>query len=76
MKQMKRYKEAPDWWFSVMFIIMFAIGLGTMLGYPTHLTWWAYIITILISCVWMVRDHFHIYGKGLAETDIARSLSV
>lgn len=55
MKLMKRYKEGPDWWFGVKFILMFAIGFGAILGYPTHLTWWAYIIAILISCVWVVR---------------------
>lgn len=55
MKLMKKYKEAPDWWFLIMFISFFAMGLGCMLGYPTHLTWWAYFVAIIISIVWMVR---------------------
>jgi OPT family small oligopeptide transporter len=54
MRLMKKYKEAPDWWFGIMFLIMFGFGLGAMLGYPTHLTWWAYIVALLISVVWMV----------------------
>ena len=54
MKLMKKYKEAPEWWFGVVFLVMFVLGLGVVLGYPTHLTWWAYIVAVLIAVVWMV----------------------
>ena len=54
MKLMKKYKEAPEWWFGVVFLVMFFLGLGVVLGYQTRLTWWAYIVAILIAAVWMV----------------------
>jgi OPT family oligopeptide transporter len=57
MKLMKKYKEAPDWWFYIMFVIMIGLSFGTVLGYPTHLTWWGLIIALLISTTWMVSSH-------------------
>jgi len=38
-----------------MFVIMVALSFVTILVWPTHLTWWALIIALLISGVWMVR---------------------
>jgi OPT family small oligopeptide transporter len=55
MKLMKKYKEAPDWWFYIMFVVMIALSFGTVLGYPTHLPWWGLIVALIISAVWMVR---------------------
>ncbi|KAF2088700.1 small oligopeptide transporter, OPT family [Saccharata proteae CBS 121410] len=54
MKLMKKYPEAPDWWFWALWLAMFGVGMGTMLGYPTHLTWWAFIIAMIIPAVWFV----------------------
>ncbi|KAF2664976.1 small oligopeptide transporter, OPT family [Microthyrium microscopicum] len=71
MKLMKKYKEAPDWWFGVIFVIMVAFSFGTVLGYPTHLTWWALIIALIISIVWMVP-----IGMIQATTNIQIGLNV
>jgi hypothetical protein len=43
--------------FIAMFIVMIGLSFGTVLGYPTHLTWWALIIALIISAVWMVNNH-------------------
>jgi hypothetical protein len=37
-----------------MFLIMVALSFVTVLVWPTHLTWWALIIALIISAVWMV----------------------
>jgi hypothetical protein len=37
MKLMKKYKEAPDWWYGALFVISMALGLATTLGYSTQL---------------------------------------
>ena len=71
MKLRKKYKEAPEWWFGVVFLVMFALGLGAVLGYPIHLTWWAYIVALLISIVWMVP-----IGMIQAVTNIQIGLGV
>jgi uncharacterized membrane protein len=40
----------------VIFVIMIALAFFTNLYYPTHLTWWAFIIALLISAAWMVNS--------------------
>ncbi|KPM37308.1 Sexual differentiation process protein isp4 [Neonectria ditissima] len=49
MKLMRKYKEAPTWWYMGLFGIMLAIGLYTVLGYATNLTWWAFLLAIAVS---------------------------
>jgi len=46
---MMKYKEAPWWWYGLSFVVMFALGLVTCLVWETHLTWWAFIVALLIS---------------------------
>ncbi|KHN99567.1 small oligopeptide transporter, OPT family [Metarhizium album ARSEF 1941] len=49
MKLMKKYKEAPDWWYMGLFLMMLAMGLFTVLAYPTKLTWWGFLLAVAIS---------------------------
>lgn len=51
LKLMKKYKEAPEWWFMVVFVISLAMGLATALAWATHLTWWAFILCVVIGAV-------------------------
>ncbi|KNA97537.1 hypothetical protein FOXG_02189 [Fusarium oxysporum f. sp. lycopersici 4287] len=43
------YKEAPTWWYMSLFAVMLLIGFYTVLGYPTNLSWWAFLLAIAIS---------------------------
>ncbi|KAK5990036.1 Sexual differentiation process protein isp4 [Cladobotryum mycophilum] len=49
MKLMRKYPEAPTWWYLSMFAVMMVLGFYTSLAYPTHLTWWAFILAIVIA---------------------------
>ncbi|KAF5004264.1 hypothetical protein FDECE_9241 [Fusarium decemcellulare] len=49
MKLMNKYKEAPTWWYMSLFAGMLVIGFYTVLGFPTNLTWWAFLLAIAIS---------------------------
>ncbi|KAI9826487.1 MAG: hypothetical protein M1819_007336 [Sarea resinae] len=71
MKLMKKYPEAPDWWYLALSILMLGMALGTVLGYDTRLDWWAFFICCLISVVWMVP-----IGMIQAVTNIAIGLNV
>ncbi|KAJ5146095.1 uncharacterized protein N7515_000659 [Penicillium bovifimosum] len=51
---MANYKEVPLLWYGIVTISMTAIGFGVTLGYPTHLSWWAFIIALIIAVVWFV----------------------
>ncbi|POR35425.1 Uncharacterized protein TPAR_04380 [Tolypocladium paradoxum] len=54
LKLMRRYKEAPEWWFAAVFAMSFAFGMVACQVWETHLPWWAYIVCILIGVVFFV----------------------
>ncbi|KAL2128596.1 hypothetical protein VTI74DRAFT_8947 [Chaetomium olivicolor] len=51
MKLMRRYKEAPTWWYMSLFAVMLALGFVTVLAWPTNVTWWAFLLAVFISFV-------------------------
>ena len=71
MKMMKKYREAPDWWYLVLFILSVCFGLATILGYPSQLPWWAYFVSIITALVFAIPCCM-IYGI----TNILLSLNV
>lgn len=68
---MRKYSDAPNWWYGVLFLVMVAISLATVLAYPTQLSWWAFIIAILISLVWTIP-----IGMVQATTNVQLGLNV
>ncbi|KAM0815583.1 hypothetical protein AB5N19_01382 [Seiridium cardinale] len=54
LKLMRKYKEAPEWWFFTVFIISFAFGMIASQVWETHLTWWAYILCVVIGAVFIL----------------------
>lgn len=54
LKLMRRYKEAPEWWFAVIFVLSFVFGMLASQLWETHLPWWAYIVCILIAIVFFI----------------------
>ena len=49
LKMMRKYREAPEWWFLAVFVVSFAFGMAASQHWETHLPWWAYILTILLG---------------------------
>ncbi|KAI0857225.1 OPT oligopeptide transporter protein-domain-containing protein [Xylaria cubensis] len=49
MKLMQKYKEAPSWWYTTLFLIVLALSLIAVLFYPTNLTWWAFLLAVAIA---------------------------
>ncbi|KAK7511312.1 OPT family small oligopeptide transporter [Phyllosticta citriasiana] len=50
-KMMMKYKEAPHWWYGVLFVFMIGLSLVTILAFPTEFAWWAFLIAIVLSTV-------------------------
>lgn len=50
-KLMARYKEVPDWWYLILFLIVFALSIVVIAVYDTQLPVWGLIISLLISMV-------------------------
>jgi hypothetical protein len=71
MKMMRKYKAVHDWWYSVLLVVMIAFSFATCLAWPTNLSWWALIIALLISFVWIIP-----IGIVYATTNIHLGLNV
>ncbi|KAJ3574034.1 hypothetical protein NPX13_g4497 [Xylaria arbuscula] len=71
MKLIKKYADAPDWWYLALLLISVALGLGTAVGYDTQLPWWTFIISILLALIFVVPT-----GMILAISNILLSLNV
>jgi OPT family oligopeptide transporter len=54
MRLMAKYREAPDWWYGAVFIVGVALGLATVLGYPSQCPWWAYFVSIILAVVFII----------------------
>ncbi|KAF2467181.1 small oligopeptide transporter [Lindgomyces ingoldianus] len=51
MKMMEKYPEVPEWWFGILFLLMFVLSLIVVLAYPTEFAWWAFLISIAFATV-------------------------
>ncbi|KAI1180102.1 OPT oligopeptide transporter protein-domain-containing protein [Nemania sp. FL0916] len=49
MKLMRKYKEAPSWWYTSLFLIILALSFFAVLFFPTNLQWWAFLLAVAIS---------------------------
>ncbi|RDW75767.1 putative small oligopeptide opt family protein [Coleophoma crateriformis] len=54
LKMMKKYDDAPSWWFGSLFVVMLALSFVTVLVWPTFLEWWPMIIAMLIALAFLV----------------------
>lgn len=70
-KMMRKYKPVPGWWYATLFLAMTGLSLATVCGWPTHLSWWALIVGLIISIVWTVP-----IGIVYATTNIHLGLNV
>ncbi|THC93217.1 hypothetical protein EYZ11_007299 [Aspergillus tanneri] len=51
LQLMKKYREAPDWWYAALFLVSVAFGLAGVLGYDSQLPWWAFFVSIIIAII-------------------------
>ncbi|KUJ16094.1 small oligopeptide transporter [Mollisia scopiformis] len=70
-KMMRKYKPVPGWWYGALFLVMIGLSFATALAWPTHLSWWALVIGLLISIVWTIP-----IGVIYATTNIHLGLNV
>ncbi|KAK4168649.1 putative oligopeptide transporter [Cladorrhinum sp. PSN259] len=71
MRLMKKYRDAPDWWYSVLFVIMIGASFAVVCAWPTDFPWWAYVICMLIPLIWTIP-----IGIVQAITNIQLGLNV
>ena len=47
----KKYKEVPWWWYALVLVVSFVLGLIVVLKENVTLTAWAYVIALLLGTV-------------------------
>ena len=50
-KLMTDYDEVPQWWYGLVLLTSFTVGLGTLYGVGSTLPWWGYIVANLLSAI-------------------------
>lgn len=48
---MRRYEDAPMYWYLATFVAMLAIGIFVVEYYPVHLPWYGLLLALGITCV-------------------------
>lgn len=51
LKLMRKYPEAPEWWFMAVFAISFTFAMIASQVWDTKLTWWAFILCVVMGVV-------------------------
>ncbi|EFW99104.1 small oligopeptide transporter [Grosmannia clavigera kw1407] len=54
MRLMKKYRDAEDWWYAVLFVIMIGLSFAVVCGWPTDFPWWGYIVCMILPLVWTI----------------------
>ncbi|KAI2617053.1 small oligopeptide transporter [Hypoxylon sp. NC1633] len=54
MKLMRKYLDAEDWWYFILFAIMIGLSFVVCCAWPTGFPAWAYVVCILIPLVWTI----------------------
>ncbi|KAK7750308.1 hypothetical protein SLS62_007715 [Diatrype stigma] len=54
LKLVRKYVDAPDWWYVALCLASVALGLGTVLGYDSQLPWWAFFVSVLMAVVFVI----------------------
>lgn len=71
LKMMRKYVDAPDWWYIVLCVVSVTLGLATALGYESQLPWWAFLVSVILALVFVVPT-----SMILAISNIQLSLNV
>lgn len=51
---MKNYKEVPEWWFVIVFLIFFGLSIATVKAWNTELPVWALVVALLIAIFFLL----------------------
>ncbi|PPQ95763.1 LOW QUALITY PROTEIN: hypothetical protein CVT26_015850 [Gymnopilus dilepis] len=51
---MSRYEQVPEWWYMIIFLSMFAIGIVSIEVWPTQMPVWAFILALVIAFTYVI----------------------
>ncbi|KAL7940813.1 small oligopeptide transporter, OPT family [Trichoderma barbatum] len=71
MRLMKKYQDAPDWWYVTLSVIMLALSFGLLYIWDTKTPWWVLAVALIIPLLWTVP-----MGMVHAMTNVQLRLNV
>jgi len=51
---MARYSLVPEWWYAIIFLSMFAVGIIAIEVWPTNMPVWAFVLALIIAFFYMI----------------------
>ncbi|KAF7340470.1 Sexual differentiation process protein isp4 [Mycena venus] len=51
---MSRYPQVPEWWYLVLFLSMFVLGIISIEVWPTQMPVWAFVLALIISFTYVI----------------------
>lgn len=54
LKLIKQYPEVPDWWYGIVFVVLFSLAIVCIEVFETNLPVWAFVIALLLALVYFL----------------------
>ncbi|KAJ7877622.1 OPT oligopeptide transporter [Mycena leptocephala] len=51
---MSKYPQVPEWWYLILFLSMFVLGIISIEVWPTQMPVWAFVLALIISFVYTI----------------------
>ncbi|KAG2148954.1 OPT oligopeptide transporter [Suillus clintonianus] len=51
---MSRYRQVPEWWYLIIFVVMFVFGIIVIEVWPTQFPVWGFVLALLISFFYII----------------------
>ncbi|KAJ6186425.1 hypothetical protein N7519_007726 [Penicillium mononematosum] len=73
----KHYKEVPWWWYIIVLVGSFILGIIVTVKENIGLTVWAYVISLLLGCIIAPFSVllYSRYGNGIATNNLSKMLA-
>ncbi|RDW72238.1 oligopeptide transporter 2 [Coleophoma crateriformis] len=59
-RMMRKYKEVPEWWYSLVFLFGFIISIVSVVAWPTQTPWWSICVVTgvgaLLTIPWVIIE--------------------
>ncbi|KAJ7159688.1 small oligopeptide transporter [Mycena filopes] len=51
---MSRYPQVPEWWYLILFLSMFVLGIISIEVWPTQMPVWAFVLALIIAFTYVI----------------------
>lgn len=73
---MRKYKEAPHWWYLLLLAISFVFGLVVVLTQQTTLTWYSYVVSLALGTIVAPFSGvlYALLGNGISTNNLTKMI--